>query len=42
MELTMVQVRYIINDIEAVIAFYTQPDGFQLDMHTAPAFAMLS
>ena len=38
----MVQVRYIVNDIEAAIAFYTQQLGFHLDMHPAPAFAMLS
>jgi len=38
----MVQVRYIVTDVEAAIAFYTQQLGFHLDMHPAPAFAMLS
>ena len=38
----MVQVRYIVFDIEAAIAFYTQQLSFHLDMHPAPAFAMLS
>jgi len=38
----MVQVRYIVTDVEAAIAFYTQQLGFHLDMHPAPPFAMLS
>jgi catechol 2,3-dioxygenase-like lactoylglutathione lyase family enzyme len=38
----MVQVRYIVTDIEAAIAFYTRHLGFHLDMHPAPPFAMLS
>ncbi len=37
-----VQVRYIVNDVDAAIAFYTQHLGFHEDMHPAPAFAMLS
>jgi catechol 2,3-dioxygenase-like lactoylglutathione lyase family enzyme len=37
-----VQVRYIVYDVDAAIAFYTTHLGFQLDMHPAPAFAMLS
>jgi predicted enzyme related to lactoylglutathione lyase len=37
-----VQVRYIVDDVEAAIRFYTQQLGFALDMHPAPAFAMLS
>lgn len=37
-----VQVRYIVNDIDAAIAFYTTQLGFHLDMHPAPPFAMLS
>jgi len=36
-----VQVRYIVHDVEAAIAFYTQRLGFRLVMHPAPAFAML-
>ena len=37
-----VQVRYIVNDVEAAIAFYTSQLGFKLEMHPAPPFAMLS
>lgn len=37
-----VQVRYIVRDVPAAIAFYTQQLGFRLDMHPAPPFAMLS
>ena len=37
-----VQVRYIVDDVDAAIAFYCQHLGFQEVMHPAPAFAMLS
>jgi catechol 2,3-dioxygenase-like lactoylglutathione lyase family enzyme len=37
-----VQVRYIVHDVDAAIAFYTEHLGFKLDMHPAPPFAMLS
>jgi catechol 2,3-dioxygenase-like lactoylglutathione lyase family enzyme len=37
-----VQVRYIVYDVDAAIAFYCRHLGFQEDMHPAPAFAMLS
>ena len=37
-----VQVRYIVNDVDAAIAFYTKLLGFNLIMHPAPPFAMLS
>jgi catechol 2,3-dioxygenase-like lactoylglutathione lyase family enzyme len=37
-----VQVRYIVNDVDAAIAFYNEHLGFQTVMHPAPAFAMLS
>src|SRR5262245_13624017 len=37
-----VQVRYIVNDVDAAIAFYCGKLGFHEDMHPAPAFAMLS
>lgn len=37
-----VQVRYIVTDVDAAIAFYTGHLGFQLVMHPAPPFAMLS
>jgi catechol 2,3-dioxygenase-like lactoylglutathione lyase family enzyme len=40
--MTTVQVRYIVHDVDAAIAFYTQHLGFKLDMHPAPPFAMLS
>ncbi len=38
----MVQVRYIVTDVDAAIAFYCQYLGFHLEMHPAPAFAMLT
>jgi catechol 2,3-dioxygenase-like lactoylglutathione lyase family enzyme len=37
-----VQVRYIVHDVDAAIAFYTEHLGFTLDMHPSPPFAMLS
>lgn len=37
-----VQVRYIVHDVDAAIAFYTKQLGFRLEMHPAPPFAMLS
>ena len=37
-----VQVRYIVNDVDAAIAFYCEHLGFHEDMHPAPTFAMLS
>jgi catechol 2,3-dioxygenase-like lactoylglutathione lyase family enzyme len=37
-----VSVRYIVNDVDAAIAFYCQQLGFHEEMHPAPAFAMLS
>ena len=40
--MSTVQVRYIVNDVDAAIAFYTANLGFQEDMHPAPTFAMLS
>jgi catechol 2,3-dioxygenase-like lactoylglutathione lyase family enzyme len=36
-----VQVRYIVTDVDAAIAFYTAQLGFELVMHPAPPFAML-
>jgi catechol 2,3-dioxygenase-like lactoylglutathione lyase family enzyme len=38
----MVSVRYFVHDVDAAIAFYTEHLGFEVDMHPAPAFAMLS
>src|SRR5215475_2804132 len=37
-----VQVRYIVNDVDAAIAFYCQHLGFKEVMHPAPPFAMLT
>ncbi len=37
-----VSVRYIVDDVDTAIAFYTQHLGFKEEMHPAPAFAMLS
>src|ERR1700756_2578120 len=37
-----VSVRYIVNDVDAAIAFYTRHLGFTEVMHPAPAFAMVS
>jgi len=36
-----VSVRYIVDDVDAAIAFYTERLQFQEVMHPAPAFAML-
>jgi catechol 2,3-dioxygenase-like lactoylglutathione lyase family enzyme len=37
-----VNVRYIVNDVDAAIPFYTGMLGFKVDMHPAPGFASLS
>jgi catechol 2,3-dioxygenase-like lactoylglutathione lyase family enzyme len=37
-----VSVRYIVDDVDAAIAFYTEQLDFQEVMHPAPTFAMLS
>lgn len=37
-----VSIRYIVDDVDAAIAFYCQHLGFREQMHPAPAFAMLS
>jgi len=37
-----VSVRYIVNDVDEAIDFYTRHLGFHEDMHPAPTFAMLS
>lgn len=37
-----VLVRYFTPDVDAAIAFYTTHLGFEVVMHPAPAFAMLS
>jgi catechol 2,3-dioxygenase-like lactoylglutathione lyase family enzyme len=38
----MVSVRYIVSDVAAAIAFYTEGLGFKVDMHPGPGFASLS
>jgi catechol 2,3-dioxygenase-like lactoylglutathione lyase family enzyme len=37
-----VNVRYIVQDVDAAIAFYGDLLGFGVEMHRAPGFAMLS
>jgi catechol 2,3-dioxygenase-like lactoylglutathione lyase family enzyme len=37
-----VSVRYIVEDVDAAIAFYCQQLGFEEKMHPAPTFAMLA
>jgi catechol 2,3-dioxygenase-like lactoylglutathione lyase family enzyme len=37
-----VSVRYIVHDVDAAIAFYTERLGFDVDQHPAPGFAILS
>lgn len=38
----MANVRYIVNDVDEAIPFYTEMLGFQVDMHPGPGFAALS
>jgi catechol 2,3-dioxygenase-like lactoylglutathione lyase family enzyme len=40
--MSTVSVRYIVRDLEAALAFYTERLGFVVVMHPAPTFAMLS
>lgn len=40
--MSKVSVRYIVNDVDAAILFYTGMLGFKLEMHPAPGFASLS
>lgn len=37
-----VGVRYIVDDVEAAIAFYTELLGFGVELHPAPGFAILT
>jgi catechol 2,3-dioxygenase-like lactoylglutathione lyase family enzyme len=37
----MASVRYIVDDVDEAIAFYTGHFGFEVVMHPAPPFAML-
>ena len=40
--MTTVNVRYIVDDVDAAIAFYGERLGFDVAMHPAPGFAILS
>jgi catechol 2,3-dioxygenase-like lactoylglutathione lyase family enzyme len=40
--MTTVSVRYIVDDVEAAISFYTKHLDFRVDLHPAPGFAALS
>jgi catechol 2,3-dioxygenase-like lactoylglutathione lyase family enzyme len=40
--MSKVSVRYIVTDVDAAIAFYTERLGFSLDLHPAPGFARLA
>jgi catechol 2,3-dioxygenase-like lactoylglutathione lyase family enzyme len=37
-----VSVRYIVDDVDAAIEFYTSSLGFELEMHPGPGFAALT
>lgn len=37
-----VSVRYIVDDVDAAILFYTKMLDFKVEMHPAPAFAVVS
>ncbi|NZA26258.1 VOC family protein [Luteimonas sp. SJ-92] len=36
-----VSIRYIVDDVDAAITFYTENLGFEVEMHPAPGFAAL-
>lgn len=40
--MSKVNVRYIVDDVDEAILFYTKFLGFQVDMHPAPGFARIS
>src|SRR3954466_2820100 len=40
--MSTVSVRYIVDDVDAALAFYTEHLGFSVEMHPAPGFAMIS
>lgn len=41
-KVTTVSVRYIVDDVDAAISFYTKHLDLQVDIHPAPGFASLS
>lgn len=40
--MAVVSVRYIVDNVDEAIAFYTRHLSFRVELHPAPAFAMLS
>jgi predicted enzyme related to lactoylglutathione lyase len=40
--MTLVSIRYIVDNIDAAIAFYTKQLDFRVELHPAPGFAILS
>lgn len=40
--MTTVSVRYIVDDVDSAIVFYTRHLGFRVDLHPGPGFAMLA
>jgi catechol 2,3-dioxygenase-like lactoylglutathione lyase family enzyme len=40
--MSKVRVRYIVNDVDAAIPFYTNMLGFEVVLHPAPGFASLA
>ena len=40
--MTTVSVRYIVDDVDAAIEFYTKLLGFRVELHPTPGFASLS
>lgn len=40
--MSKVDVRYIVNDVDDIIPFYTDMLGFKVEMHPAPGFASLA
>ena len=42
MKLNAIMVRYIVNDVDDAIAFYTQNLGFQISAQSGPYFALLA
>lgn len=40
--MSTVNVRYIVDDVDAAIEFYTRHLGFRVDLHPGPGFAMIS
>jgi catechol 2,3-dioxygenase-like lactoylglutathione lyase family enzyme len=37
-----ISIRYIVNDVPAAVAFYSEQLGFKVEMQPGPGFAMLS